>query len=177
MPEPITTVAEAVRPPRDAPPAGSDFAPLLRTVKGQGLLDRRRTWYALTIAANALALAAVVTGIAVTGGSWWSLLLAPLLAIFPARTAFLGHDAGHSQITGDRTAARLIGLIHGNLTLLKWQVLAAAWVIVWSGCITFILLKVVGLFVPLRMSKEAMDIGDVAEHDQEVYPSDVPSLG
>ena len=117
MPEPITTVAEVVRPPRDAPPAGSDFAPLLRTVKGQGLLDRRRTWYALTIAANALALAAVVTGIAVTGGSWWSLLLAPLLAIFSARTAFLGHDAGHSQITGDRTAARLIGLIHGNLLL------------------------------------------------------------
>src|SRR6478672_7120436 len=69
------------------------------------------------------------------------------------------------------------GLIHGNLTLLKWQVLAAAWVIVWSGCITFILLKVVGLFVPLRMSKEAMEIGDVAEHGHEVYPSDVPSLG
>jgi Amt family ammonium transporter len=69
------------------------------------------------------------------------------------------------------------GLIHGNLTLLKWQVLAAAWVIVWSACITFILLKVVGLFIPLRMSKEAMEIGDVAEHGHEVYPSDVPSLG
>jgi Amt family ammonium transporter len=69
------------------------------------------------------------------------------------------------------------GLIHGNLTLLKWQVLAAAWVIVWSAAITFILLKVVGLFVPLRMSKEDMEIGDVAVHGHEVYPSDVPSLG
>jgi hypothetical protein len=27
------------------------------------------------------------------------------------------------------------------------------------------------------MSKEAMEIGDVAEHGHEVYPSDVPSLG
>jgi ammonium transporter, Amt family len=69
------------------------------------------------------------------------------------------------------------GLVHGNLTLLKWQVLAAAWVIVWSAFGTFVLLKVVGLFVPLRMSREAMEIGDVAEHGHEVYPSDVPSLG
>jgi Amt family ammonium transporter len=69
------------------------------------------------------------------------------------------------------------GLIHGNLTLLKWQALAAAWVIVWSAAITFILLKLVGLFIPLRMSKEDMEIGDVAVHGHEVYPSDVPSLG
>jgi hypothetical protein len=36
---------------------------------------------------------------------------------------------------------------------------------------------VVGLFVPLRMSEENMEIGDTAEHGHEVYPSDVPSLG
>ena len=43
--------------------------------------------------------------------------------------------------------------------------------------ITFILLKLVGLFIPLRMSEENMEIGDIAEHGHEVYPSDVPSLG
>jgi hypothetical protein len=43
--------------------------------------------------------------------------------------------------------------------------------------ITFILLKLVGLFIPLRMSEKNMEIGDVAEHGHEVYPSDVPSLG
>ena len=42
---------------------------------------------------------------------------------------------------------------------------------------TFILLKFVGLFVPLRMSEENMEIGDTAEHGHEVYPSDIPSLG
>ena len=68
------------------------------------------------------------------------------------------------------------GLIHGSATLLKWQFFAAAWVIVWSGAITFILLKLVGIFIPLRMSAENMEIGDVAEHGHEVYPSDIPSL-
>src|ERR1700759_2948329 len=69
------------------------------------------------------------------------------------------------------------GVVHGSFTLLKWQVFAAAWVIFWSALVTYILLKVVGLFVPLRMSTENMEIGDTAEHGHEVYPSDIPSLG
>jgi Amt family ammonium transporter len=69
------------------------------------------------------------------------------------------------------------GLLHGNAKLLLWQFLAAAFVIVWSTVGTFVLLKLVGLFIPLRMSEENMEIGDTAEHGHEVYPSDVPSLG
>jgi Amt family ammonium transporter len=65
----------------------------------------------------------------------------------------------------------------GGLHLLGWQALTALWVIVFSAIGTFILLKLVGLFVPLRMSEEEMEIGDVAVHGHEVYPSDVPSLG
>jgi ammonium transporter, Amt family len=65
----------------------------------------------------------------------------------------------------------------GGLHLLKWQLLAGIWVIVFSGIATFILLKFVGLFVPLRMSDEDMEMGDVAVHGHEVYPSDIPSLG
>ena len=34
-----------------------------------------------------------------------------------------------------------------------------------------------GLFVPLRMTEEEMEEGDIAVHGHEVYPSDVPSLG
>jgi Amt family ammonium transporter len=71
----------------------------------------------------------------------------------------------------------LPGLIHGSGTLLKWQFFAGAWVIVWSGVATFIIARVVNLIIPLRMSQENMEIGDVAEHGHEVYPSDVPSLG
>jgi Amt family ammonium transporter len=69
------------------------------------------------------------------------------------------------------------GVVHGGWTLLKWQVFAGLWVIVWSAIVTFILLKVVGIFIPLRMSQENMEIGDIAEHGHEVYPSDIPSLG
>ena len=55
--------------------------------------------------------------------------------------------------------------------------IAAAFVIAWSAIATFILLKFVGVFIPLRMSEENMEIGDTAEHGHEVYPSDIPSLG
>jgi ammonium transporter, Amt family len=69
------------------------------------------------------------------------------------------------------------GAIHGNWTLLKWQLFAGLFVIVFSAVMTFILLKLVGLVIPLRMSEENMEIGDSAEHGHEVYPSDIPSLG
>jgi ammonia channel protein AmtB len=70
------------------------------------------------------------------------------------------------------------GLVYGGgFNLLKWQLLAALFVIVFSAVMTFILLKLVGLFIPLRMSDENIEIGDTAEHGHEVYPSDVPSLG
>jgi ammonium transporter, Amt family len=80
--------------------------------------------------------------------------------------------AGHYIATGSKA-----GLVHGSATLLKWQFFAGMWVIVFSGVGTFILLKLVGLVVPLRMKDADMEIGDIAEHGHEVYPSDVPSLG
>src|SRR5207248_9028562 len=73
-------------------------------------------------------------------------------------------------------AGTATGAIHGNWTLLKWQFFAALWVICWTGVITFVLLKLVGLFIPMRMKTENMEIDDIAEHGHEVYPSDVPSL-
>jgi Amt family ammonium transporter len=69
------------------------------------------------------------------------------------------------------------GVVHGGWTQLKWQFYAGVFVIAWSSVATFILLKFVGLFIPLRMSEENMEIGDTAEHGHEVYPSDIPSLG
>ena len=69
------------------------------------------------------------------------------------------------------------GVIYGNWNLLKWQLYAGLFVIAWSAVGTFVLLKIVGLFIPLRMSDENLEIGDTAEHGHEVYPSDVPSLG
>ena len=67
--------------------------------------------------------------------------------------------------------------VSGGMHLLKWQALTALWVIVFSGIGTFVLLKLVGLVVPLRMSEKDMEMGDIAVHGHEVYPSDIPSLG
>ncbi|NEE51377.1 acyl-CoA desaturase, partial [Streptomyces sp. SID8455] len=97
--------------------AGSDFAPLLRAVKGRGLLERRTGRYALSIAANLVALGGVITAFVLLGDTWWSLFLALPLAVLWTRTAFVAHDAGHSQISGGHKANRLIGLVHGNLLL------------------------------------------------------------
>jgi Amt family ammonium transporter len=70
------------------------------------------------------------------------------------------------------------GLISGGgLELLGWQALAALWVIVFTAIATYIILKIVGIFVSLRMTEEDMETGDIAVHGHEVYPSDVPSLG
>jgi len=65
----------------------------------------------------------------------------------------------------------------GSLHLLRLQAEAGLWVIVYSGVVTFVLLKVIGLVIPLRMSEKDMETGDLAVHGHEVYPSDVPSLG
>ena len=65
----------------------------------------------------------------------------------------------------------------GGLHLLKVQLYAGVWVIVFSAAATFVVLKLVGLVIPLRMSEKDMETGDLAVHGHEVYPSDVPSLG
>jgi Amt family ammonium transporter len=69
------------------------------------------------------------------------------------------------------------GLVFGSAHLLGWQALTALWVIVFTAVATYIILKVIGLVVPLRMSDADLEQGDVAVHGHEVYPSDVPSLG
>ena len=65
----------------------------------------------------------------------------------------------------------------GSAHLLWVQFYTAAWVICFTAIGTFIILKLVGLVIPLRMKEEDMEIGDVAVHGHEVYPSDIPSLG
>ena len=80
-------------------------------------------------------------------------------------------------IGGAENLPGFAGAIHGSWKLLRWQAEAAVFVIFFSGIMTFILLKLVGIFVPLRLSDEELEIGDHAIHGNEVYPSDVPTLG
>jgi ammonium transporter, Amt family len=73
--------------------------------------------------------------------------------------------------------APLPSVIHGHWTLLKWQALAAIFIIVFDAVLTFLILKLISIFVPLRLSDAELEVGDHAIHGNEVYPSDVPSLG
>ncbi|MGP3970887.1 fatty acid desaturase family protein [Streptomyces sp. 6N223] len=112
---PNTSAAPAI--PRPRPAQGDEFAPLLRQIRAEGLLDRRTGWYAVGIAVNAVALTAVAAAMLAFGDSWWALTLAVPLAALSARTGFFGHDAGHAQIATSRRVNRLLGLVHGNLLL------------------------------------------------------------
>jgi Amt family ammonium transporter len=101
-----------------------------------------------------------------------------LVGIFADPGMALGYKAfgkpGHLHYVATGNVA---GVVHGNWTLIKWQLFAALFVIAWTAAWTFGLLKLVNLFIPVRMRTENMEIGDTAEHGHEVYPSDVPSLG
>ncbi|HEY0870310.1 MAG TPA: ammonium transporter [Acidothermaceae bacterium] len=67
------------------------------------------------------------------------------------------------------------GLIFGHphsWKLIEEQLLAALTIIVWDAVVTFIILKVISMFTSLRMSDEELEIGDLAIHGEEAYPSD-----
>lgn len=93
---------------------GSDFALLLREVRGAGLLERRTAYYAVKITATLALLAAGVAGFVLVGDSWWQLALAGYLAVVFVQIGFVGHDAGHHQITRRSRGNALIGVTHAN---------------------------------------------------------------
>jgi fatty acid desaturase len=97
--------------------AGSEYAELSRAVKRAGLLRRRPAYYSIKIAVNLILLAGGWTAFALLGQSWWQLLVAIFLGIMFTQTGFIGHDAGHRQISGSKRADDLIGRVHGNLLI------------------------------------------------------------
>jgi Amt family ammonium transporter len=97
-----------------------------------------------------------------------------LVGIFADPGMAIGYKTSKHGLVATGNVA---GVVHGNWTLLKWQLFAALFVIGWTAVWTYGLLKLVNLFIPIRMATTNMEIGDTAEHGHEVYPSDVPSLG
>jgi Amt family ammonium transporter len=70
------------------------------------------------------------------------------------------------------------GLFYGHPHQLLVQFEAALTIIVWDALVTFLLLKGIGLFVKLRIPDEDLEIGDIAVHGEEAYPSeDLVSVG
>jgi fatty acid desaturase len=101
------------------PPApaqrGSDYAQLSRQVREAGLMRRRPWVYGGRIAATAALLAGGWVAFVLVGDSWWQIAVAVALAILFTQAGFLGHDAGHRQISGSERTSYLLGILLGNL--------------------------------------------------------------
>jgi len=63
-------------------------------------------------------------------------------------------------------------LFYGHPKQLAIQAGAALTIIIWDGVVTFLILRGIGLFMKLRIPDADLEIGDVAVHGEEVYPSE-----
>jgi len=60
------------------------------------------------------------------------------------------------------------GAFYGHPGLVLVQLLAALTIVAWDACVTFILLKIISLVIPLRMTAMELSIGDLAVHAEYV---------
>jgi Amt family ammonium transporter len=62
------------------------------------------------------------------------------------------------------------GALYGNPAQVGIQALAVGTAIVYSGVMSFVLLKLIGLFMPLRATVEDQSTGlDITQHGEEAY--------
>jgi Amt family ammonium transporter len=62
------------------------------------------------------------------------------------------------------------GLLEGNARQLQYQIYGIVAVLVWSGVATFVILKVINLFAPLRVNDETERSGlDIALHGESIH--------
>jgi Amt family ammonium transporter len=90
-----------------------------------------------------------------TGGLLVGIFADPKIVVYLGATTYPGLAYGRHSF-------------HSLLT----QLGAALTIIIWDGTVTFLLLKLIGLFVKLRLPDEVLETGDLAVHEEEVYPSD-----
>lgn len=125
-----------------------------------GILSGSIPWYTMNILGKKLSLFRKVDD---TLGVFHTHAVAGLLGgIF---TGFFATRAG----TAAFGVAHDYGLLYGNPYQVVKQLIGAAFIIVLNVVMTFIILKVIGFFVPLRMSDEELLIGDDAIHGEEAY--------
>ncbi|MGH9129373.1 MAG: fatty acid desaturase family protein [Acidimicrobiales bacterium] len=92
-----------------------DYIDLAREVRLTGLLERRGSRYVTRIGLNACLLVGGWVAFFLVGNAWYVLAVAAFLGIMGAQTGFIGHDAGHRQISSHPMVNHLVGLIHANL--------------------------------------------------------------
>jgi Amt family ammonium transporter len=80
----------------------------------------------------------------------------------PAMLQYIGTDK-------DAPGVSITGLLYGNANQLLLQAEGAAFIIVYNAIATFIILKVISIFVSLRMDEATLKVGDDAVHGETAY--------
>jgi fatty acid desaturase len=94
---------------------GSDYAALVKIIRGAGLLDRRLVSYGIRASLTLGFYAAICFAIVWVGNSWYQLINAAVFGLAWGQVAFLGHDAGHQAIFASRRSNDALGRVLGNL--------------------------------------------------------------
>ena len=69
----------------------------------------------------------------------------------------------------DAPGVSVTGLLYGNPSQVWIQVAGAAFIIAYNAIATYIILKVIGFIVPLRMDEATLKVGDDAVHGETAY--------
>ncbi len=87
-----------------------------------------------------------------------------LVGIFanPGMLQYIGTDK-------EAPGVNVTGLLYGNPGQLLLQAEGAAFIIVYNVIATFIILKLISIFVPLRMDEATLKVGDDAVHGETAY--------
>jgi ammonium transporter, Amt family len=72
----------------------------------------------------------------------------------------------------DAPGVSTTGWLYGNFHQLVLQAEAAAFIIVVNAVLTYVILKIISLIVPLRMDEKTLTIGDEAVHGEQAYAMD-----
>jgi ammonium transporter, Amt family len=68
--------------------------------------------------------------------------------------------------TSGTASVAVTGLLYGNAKQLGLQALALGFIIVYDALATFIVIKLVSLVVPLRMTDNELEVGDLVLHGE-----------
>ncbi len=89
------------------------------------------------------------------GGLMVGLLANPNVVVYPG--------------SGSTAAVATTGLLFGNPKQFVAQIIGLVFILVWDGVMTFVLLKLISLVVPLRLTDQQLEVGDEAVHGDAAY--------
>ena len=104
-----TTYSGSVEPTVDIS-RNNPYPALRKIIKEEGLLDKAITYYIFKILSTLSLLAISITVLVLVDNFWFQLVNAAFLAFVFGQIGFLGHDAGHRNITGSLRGNEIVGL-------------------------------------------------------------------